>query len=302
MKHIFGPVNSRRFGLSLGVDLSFATKQCNFDCVYCELEPKKATKEQVDISSPTEIIDEIKTALQKHKKVDVLTLTANGEPTMYPHLQELITAINSFKGTTKTLILSNASKINDEETQEILCDIDIVKLSLDAVDEQVFKKIDRQHSSVELENIKQGMLVFREKFKGEFVIEILFVKGINDKPEHIKQLNEFCQRLRPHRIDISTIDRPPAYQVQALQNDELFALASFFDESLPLSVAYKKRDTTPVDFSEEEILGTIKRRPQNEEDTQNLFSPTAQKNLQNLLHLGKIKKQKRGEDTFFVLN
>ena len=84
---IFGPVNSRRFGLSLGVDLSGAKKQCNFDCVYCELDAAKPIREQESVLSVEEILTELKAVLKKDVKFDVLTLTDNGEPSLYPHLK-----------------------------------------------------------------------------------------------------------------------------------------------------------------------------------------------------------------------
>ena len=97
MKHIFGPVNSRRFGLSLGIDLSTSTKQCNFDCVYCELTRLKPQQKQQTITPPQDILDQLEKAFIQYPKLDVLTITANGEPTMYPHLEELIQKICAMK-------------------------------------------------------------------------------------------------------------------------------------------------------------------------------------------------------------
>ena len=121
---IFGPIYSRRFGKSLGVDLSPGKKQCNFDCLYCELDPAKTMDKQDEVLSVAEIATAIKIALSEHKDIDFLTLTANGEPTLYPYLSELIDEINTFKGTTKTLILTNAAMIDDEKIQEALVKLD----------------------------------------------------------------------------------------------------------------------------------------------------------------------------------
>jgi len=110
---IFGPIHSRRFGKSLGVDLSPGKKQCNFDCLYCELDPAKTMDAYDDVVSVVEVTSALKTALKEHDDVDFITLTANGEPTLYPHLSKLIDEINTFKGKTKTLILSNAANIDE---------------------------------------------------------------------------------------------------------------------------------------------------------------------------------------------
>lgn len=128
---IFGPIHSRRFGKSLGVDLSPGKKQCNFDCLYCELDPAKTMDSYDDVVSVEEIASAIKQALKEHKDIDFITLTANGEPTLYPHLSKLIDEINTFKGMTKTLILTNAATIDDIKVQDALLKLDEVKLSLD---------------------------------------------------------------------------------------------------------------------------------------------------------------------------
>ncbi len=112
MQFIFGPVNSRRFGRSLGVDLSPAIKQCNFDCLYCELAPAAPLPKQQSVIEPHLIIKELQKHL--HDNIDVITITANGEPTLYPYLNELIKAIDAIKKDTKTLILSNGSLLDQK--------------------------------------------------------------------------------------------------------------------------------------------------------------------------------------------
>ena len=98
MNIIFGPIHSRRFGKSLGVDLSPGKKQCNFDCLYCELDPAKTMDAYDDVVTVEEVTTALKHALDEHGDVDFITLTANGEPTLYPYLSELIDEINKFKG------------------------------------------------------------------------------------------------------------------------------------------------------------------------------------------------------------
>jgi wyosine [tRNA(Phe)-imidazoG37] synthetase (radical SAM superfamily) len=145
---IFGPIPSRRFGMSLGIDLSPSIKQCNFDCLYCELEKAKTVSKQTEVVPVKDIVEALKTALLNHKDLDVITFTANGEPTLYPYLEELIDEIEKIKGDIKTLILSNGANIYEKKIQKLLTKIDIVKLSLDCVSDKCFKKLDRIDSSV----------------------------------------------------------------------------------------------------------------------------------------------------------
>jgi len=241
MSIIFGPINSRRFGKSLGIDLSPNTKQCNFDCLYCELKSASVVNSYSDIVSVNEVIKEIKDALKKYKDIDVLTLTANGEPTLYPHLNKLIDKINSFKGNIKTLILSNSSTIYKKEVQEALAKLDSVKLSLDCATKRCFKRLDRAIKDIDLDSIKKGMLEFSKIYKGNLIIEILFVKGINDNLEEVAKLNEFLVKLNPARVDIGTIDRPPAYDIKPISYDKLYDLSLGFSKDLHISIATKQK-------------------------------------------------------------
>ena len=290
MNIIFGPIHSRRFGKSLGVDLSPAKKQCNFDCLYCELDPAKTMSGQDEVLSVEEIVKAIKKGLQEHQDIDFLTITANGEPTLYPHLSALIDEINKIKGKTKTLILSNAATIDDPKVQDALLKLDEVKLSLDCATQKCLKKLDRSHSGIDVEKIKEGMLSFKKRYKGPLVIEILIVKTLNDSEEEIARLNEFLLKLQPTRIDIGTIDRPPAFDVKPVSYEELLKIGHLFDSTLPVYIASRKKaDVSPESYSYEEILETLSKRPLTQDDIEVLFDEESQKRLENLLHKQKIK-------------
>ena len=267
MNIIFGPINSRRFGKSLGIDLSPSKKQCNFDCLYCELEPAKTMKDYDDVISVEEIMNALNGVLSEHQDIDALTVTANGEPTLYPYLSELMDEINKVKGSIKTLILSNAAKIHEPLTQEALMKFDTVKLSLDCATGRCLKRLDRAYEEINVEFIKEGMLSFQSKFSKPLIIEILMVKSINDSKEEIEALNTFLLKLEPTRIDIGTIDRPPAYKVEALTYEELREASLSFDSSLPIYIANRKKVTAkPSTYSREDIIETIKKRPLTQDD------------------------------------
>ena len=100
---IFGPIPSRRFGISLGIDLSPSKKQCNFDCLYCELEGAKTVDKMDTYPSVKDIINAVKESFLNHPKIDVITITCNGEPTLYPKLNELVDELNKIKKETKIL-------------------------------------------------------------------------------------------------------------------------------------------------------------------------------------------------------
>ena len=302
MSIIFGPIQSRRFGKSLGVDLSPDSKQCNYDCLYCELASTQTVDVQTSIVPVDEIITAIQSALADHPDIDVLTLTANGEPTLYPYLNELIDRINTFKGSIQTLILSNGSTIDDPRIQEALCKIDTVKLSLDCATPRCFKRIDRGHSGIDIETIKAGMLTFRRRTTHPLLIEILVVAGINDTPTEIEALNAFLLQLHPDRIDLGTIDRPPAYEVQPVTYETLYGLAGHFDPTLPVNITHRKHVTaSPGSYDESAILATLAKRPLTPDDITILFDDASQKRLQTMVQNGEVRLKNNNNVDFFTL-
>ncbi|WP_419673080.1 radical SAM protein [Aliarcobacter butzleri] len=279
---IFGPIPSRRFGISLGIDLSPSKKQCNFDCLYCELEGAKTVDKMDTFPSVDEIIKAIKESFKNHPKIDVITITCNGEPTLYPKLSELIDEINKIKGETKTLILSNGSTIYKKEIFEALLKIDIVKLSLDCISEKCFKKLDRQNKSVEIDKIVPSMIEFSQKTKKDFVLEILFVKDVNDKDEEIELLFNAVKQINPKRVDIGTIDRPPAFKVNPVSYEFLEDVANKF-EGLNVNIVFKNRPKQIISYNKEEILSMINRRPLTIEDIENMFDNQSKIFLEELI-------------------
>ena len=284
---VFGPINSRRFGMSLGIDLSPKQKSCNFDCVYCELKGAKPVEEIENPPSVDEIISALKEALKTHQNIDVITLTANGEPTLYPHLKELIVKVNEIKGKAKTLILSNGSGARDQKICEALQGLDIVKFSLDSAVQSTFKKIDRNKSGIEVNELIKAMAKFRKEFKGELVLEILVVAGFNDKEEEFTALNEAINEIAPNRVDVGTIDRPPAYNVKGVDASRLEELASKI-KGVPVTIARAHKIEQKYEFSKSEILAMLERRPQTTANVEENFSEHSKQILNSLLQDGVV--------------
>lgn len=284
---IFGPIPSRRFGISLGIDLSPSKKQCNFDCLYCELEPAKTMESMSTYPSVDEIVSQVKQSFEKHPKIDVITVTANGEPTLYPHLNDLIIELNKIKHNAKTLILSNGSTVYKQLTYDALLKFDTVKLSLDCISEKCFKKLDRIHKGVDVQQMIESMIRFSKESKNEFVLEVLFVKDLNDKKEEIELLYQTIKKINPVRIDIGTIDRPPAYKVQPVEFETLEYVANYFN-GLNVNIAYKNRPKQKSNYSEDDILHMLKRRPLTQDDISNMFDEKSKIRLDALVKNSKI--------------
>lgn len=283
---VFGPVTSRRFGQSLGIDLSPDIKQCNFDCIYCELKKAKPVDTIKNPPAVKKVIESVEKALLRHKQIDVITLTANGEPTLYPYMKELIRELHLIKNNSKLLILSNGATATSKETREILKELDIVKLSLDCASERCFKKIDRPLKGLYIEDIIDGIKKFRKLYDKELILEILVVEGINDKESEFEALRDVIKDIKPDRIDISTIDRPPAYSVKGVGIERLKELSSVLS-SFPISIAYKRDYSEEKrDFTKDEILNMIDKRPQSFEDVQISFTKHSIELLNELIKDG----------------
>lgn len=285
MNIIFGPVASRRFGESLGVDLSPQTKQCNYDCLYCELEGKKAQDSMQEILEVDTILTAIKEALDKFKNIQSLTITANGEPTLYPSLYELMLRLEDIKGDTQTLLLTNGSLLWDLSVSRACLLFDKVKFSLDAISPEIFKKIDRPIKNISLEQILQGIYQFSADFSGELYAEILFVKGVNDDPKEVQKMARFLAPMRLKRLDIGSIDRPPAYRVDPISQESLENFEAIFKSYgipvfLPKRITSQKKDN--LELSKDEILKTLALRPMSKADIQSLWNEVS---IQRLLEL-----------------
>ena len=299
MNIIFGPINSRRFGSSLGVDLSPGSKQCNFDCLYCELAPMATVDSQNNTVEVEKIINELK--LHLNDKIDVITLTANGEPTLYPFLEELMDEIDKIKGSTQTLILTNSATLVNKNVFHTLLKLDQVKLSLDAVSSDVFKKIDRPHVSIQIENIVQKVIAFSKVYQGKLFIEILFVHGLNDTKEEVAKLNDVLKNIDCTRIDLGTIDRPPAYPVAGISYKELHDISLMFESNLPIHIASRiHAEPNNSSYTNDEIINTLDKRPLTHDDIDLLFDDDSKNRLKQLIKEQIIVTKSVGNLDFLV--
>ena len=193
------------------------------------------------------------------------------------------------KGSAKTLILSNGSGALNPQICEALKELDIVKFSLDSAVQKTFARIDRAGEKTDVNELIGAMEKFRREFKGELVLEILVVAGLNDTAAEFRALNDAVNKILPNRVDISTIDRPPAYPVKGVSTEVLKELASLITGA-PCVIASAKYSGEKFELSKDELLELIKRRPQSENDATSSFSEGAKRNLDELLAQKKVKK------------
>jgi len=213
MKHIFGPVPSRRLGRSLGIDV-IAPKTCTFDCLYCESgRTTVLSLQRQHFVEPDEVLHELETYFREQPQgADVLTFSSAGEPTLYLGLGVLLEAVKRRFRHLPVVVLTNGSLLWDPVIRRELSLADRVVPSLDAVDKDVFARLNRPHQGLELEAIIEGLSAFRRDYRGQFHLEVMLVAGINDAQEHLRALARVAETLRPDRLELNTVVRPPAYR------------------------------------------------------------------------------------------
>ncbi|MEW6518516.1 MAG: radical SAM protein [Thermodesulfobacteriota bacterium] len=295
MKYLFGPVNSRRLGLSLGIDL-LPAKICNFSCVYCEVGPNSIfTCERREYTPTREItaeIDSFLAAAGQAKPIDVFTITASGEPTLHSGLGEIISHLKA-KTARPVAVLTNGSLLYRDDVRQELALADIVIPSLDAAREESFRKINRPAQGVNLQEIIKGLTLFARDFKGELWLEILFCKGINDSSEDIDALRQALLAIKPARIQLNTVARPPLEDfAKPLSEAELAEIRQQLPGTVEIIADFRKRKRAPAGSARKtELLEMLRRRPCTETDiceALNLDSNSTARLLQELTASGEI--------------
>jgi len=234
MRYIYGPVKSRRLGLSLGISLT-AHKVCNFDCVYCQLgKTKEATLECGEYLSPQEVLNEFKSWVENNpdgaKNLNYVTFSGFGEPTLNSKISQVISEIRKLISA-HIAVITNASLLSNQDVRRAILGADLIVPSLDAVDQKVFIKIDRPGPGIEIENIINGLVSLRKEFRGEIWLEVMLVKGLNDNPKHIQALKEAIDKINPNRIQLNSPVRSTTEKnVLALNKKELEAIKNIFGD------------------------------------------------------------------------
>ena len=267
-KYIFGPVPSRRLGKSLGVDL-VPFKTCTFDCIYCDVgRTTRKTISRQSYISPKEIQGELELCLPIFgKKPDYITLSGSGEPTLNTKIGEIIRRIKEITST-PVAVLTNSSLCSFNEVRRDLSEADVVLPSLDAITPALFEYINRPHTSLKIEEIISGLIQFRNQYRGQIWLEILFCRGVNDGKEEIEKLKEVIERIEPDRIQLNTPVRPPAedfaFPLTLAQLEEIKERLGDKAEIISEFAAPTEEKFNSVKDSE--ILNLIKRRPCTAED------------------------------------
>lgn len=307
MKYLFGPVPSRRLGISLGIDL-VPFKTCTYDCVYCECgKTTNKTIRRKEFFPYKNLIKELDRFLKTKPKLDYITFSGSGEPTLSLVIGKVITYLKKKYPQYKIAVLTNGALLYREQVRKDLYQADIVIPSIDAVTLKTFREINKPHSQLKLKKIIDGLMKFKKRFKGQLWVEIFIVKGINDTGKEILKIKELLDKLKPEKIQLNTLDRPGTEAwVKQVSKRELLKIKKLIPGSEIIAKfkdkeKYFSKQSSRID---ELIISAISRRPMTIKDLNivlNIKIAELQKYIRILLDQKRIvtKKEKRG--TFFEI-
>ncbi len=302
-KYLYGPVPSRRLGRSLGIDI-VPFKLCTLDCVYCQLgKTTEKTLERGDYVPVESVLSELKDRLAAGLEADFLTVGGSGEPTLHSRLGALIDGIKKITDI-PVAILTNGTLFYMPDVRADCAKADVVLPSLDAGDEQTYRKINRPHPELTIEKLISGLCAFREEFAGQIWLEVFLIEGFNTDNEQIAKIREAIDRIHPDKVQLNTAVRPTAEPgIKALAAEKLQTIAGQLGENCEViadfSPAHHGRN---IEGKADDVLSMLKRRPCSLSDVCSALGLSRDEALKYITHFqqqGVVDSRKKGGVIFF---
>ena len=300
---LFGPVPSRRLGISLGVDL-VPMKTCTLNCIYCECgKTSHLTLERKEYVSFEAVKKELTHYLAHHARPDYITFSGSGEPTLNSKIGDVIRFLKDRVPDVPVAVLTNGTLFSQKQVRSDIKNALVVIPSLDAATEKIFNKINRPFPHLHVDKIIDGLIRFRKEFNGKIWLEVFIIPGMNDTISELNALKLVIGKIKPDQVHLNTLDRPGSVStLRAATREELEHVLDVFQMENAAIVAdppehkalfaYRK-DTAAA------IMGTIARRPCTSKDLSEILGLQVKEvdtYLKSLEADEKIKvvKQKRG--------
>ncbi|HOJ49915.1 MAG TPA: radical SAM protein [Spirochaetota bacterium] len=305
--YIFGPVNSRRLGFSLGIDL-VPYKTCSYNCIYCECGSTTLITDVVkEYVSTDDVIKELESFLEKGVyKIDYFTFSGSGEPTLAKNIKDIIKYLNR-RDINNIAVLTNGSLFYRDEVIENVIEANIIIPSLDAAKEETFNIINRPIKNIKLNDVILGLVKLRKRYKGFLALEIFIIEGINTSDEELSLFKEYIKKIEPDQIQLNTLDRPGIDKsIKKAPYKTLEKIKEFLGHRNTVIVS--RRDEGEFFNNNENnvklLIETIKRRPLTIEDMK-VMTGLLPKQIYDILYSlrGKynISEENINNNTFFKI-
>ncbi|MDI9475798.1 MAG: radical SAM protein [Natronincolaceae bacterium] len=294
-KYVYGTVPSRRMGLSVGVS-PIAEGHCNYSCIYCQLgRTRNMTNKRKKYFDYKDIIGEFKEYISKNIKFDVATIVGEGEPLLYSDLGILIDELKLL--TDKPIaVITNGALLYDSAVREDLRNADIVLPSLDATDEEMFKKINRPHGSIKFDDVVTGLRIFSNEYNGQLWIETMIVEGINDNRQFFLDLKELLGTINYHKLYINSPVRPPAETFVKQVSKEVIDEAVSILGGISIDKLVSEGFYSEIGDDYEAVLSIIKRHPMNQFEIKSFIEQREKSDIEDFF------KRLNDDDNIEVVN
>jgi len=301
--HLFGPVPSRRLGISLGVDL-VPLKTCTLNCIYCECgRTTDLTATRKNYVPLSEVKEELTDYFANNPRPDYITFSGSGEPTLNSNIGDVLHFIRNHIHDIPVAVLTNGTLFSIRQVRKDIKPAALVMPSLDAATDKMFRKINRPSPRLRIDSIIDGLVRFRKEYSGQIWLEIFIVPGMNDTKHELTALKQAIEKIGPDQVQLNTLDRPGAVlAIRSATRQELEHIMNFWqldNVTIIADVSERKDLLAYRKDTESAILGTIARRPCTLKDLSEILGlqiNEVNKYLDVLEADGKIKtvKQKRG--------
>lgn len=295
-RYIFGPVPSRRLGLSLGVDL-VPHKTCSLDCVYCECGRTTHLTITPDTYVPlAPVKQELTDFLSRSPDLDYITFSGSGEPTLHSGIGEMAEFIKASFPEYRLALLTNGTLLGREDVRSRLLAIDVVVVSVDGGGDDAFQRINRPHPGLSLGDIEGGLISFRKIFKNSLWVEVFLVPEYNTSQEELARIREVLGRVHPDKIQVNTLDRPGTEDwVSPVKKEALERAASFLQNAELIPSAGDRRSRGKADDLADRVLAAVQRRPLTLEDISRMLGIDTSEAFRHIQRMEREKIVKRIE-------
>jgi wyosine [tRNA(Phe)-imidazoG37] synthetase (radical SAM superfamily) len=305
-RFLFGPVHSRRLGVSLGIDL-LPHKTCSLDCVYCECgKTTRLTLKRSEYLPTDAVIEELDSFLSRNPKLDFITFSGAGEPTLHSGIGKIIDFIKSRFSRYRVALLTNGSLLIQSQVRQEIAGADLVIASLDAATTEKFNSINRPHPMLKMKDLIDGLSKFKNEHPSSLQIEIFIVPGLNDDEYELDSLKKALNDIRPNYVQLNTLDRPGTENwVQPATMDSLYRIAQHLGgaDLIRFKMGTQDKFGGMVEIRDQ-IFSTLKRRPCTAEDLKNIFG-LKETDLQDLLNTfilaGIVEKKEMTRGVFYKI-
>lgn len=307
MSYFYGPVPSRRLGFSLGIDL-LPKKVCSFDCIYCHVgvTTKKSIRRfsRVDLA---EFKKELTSILCRRPRIDYITFSGSGEPTLHKDLGKIMRAVKDVtKKRYPLCVLTNSSLLWRRDVRAELKEADLIVPSLDAANARDFHKINQPVKGVTFRKVVEGLIALRKEFQGKIWLEIMLLAGINDSSKDARDFRKIIDKIKPDKLQINLPVRPAPVKLKLPTKAKLNNFVKIIGvDNIEITGSFRRNDQRKFSADiKEEIMKYLRRRPATLDDLSRSLGIERKHlagDLKTLIRNNEIKEKIAHKKAYYIL-